>query len=144
MRDFAPQRLDYQAVLHKEGKEMLKPRGFSLFEVLIAMSILSISVVLILQLFSMGLRSTKKAEDYTTALVIARSLMNEALSAGSIEDAGMEEEYEGGYSAERTIEEVSQDEEGATRLYRITVIVRWPPSGRLKLTSMRAVHEENR
>ncbi|HHN65054.1 MAG TPA: prepilin-type N-terminal cleavage/methylation domain-containing protein [Nitrospirae bacterium] len=123
---------------------MLKPRGFSLFEVLIAMSILSISVVLILQLFSMGLRSTKKAEDYTTALVIARSLMNEALSAGSIEDAGMEEEYEGGYSAERTIEEVSQDEEGATRLYRITVIVRWPPSGRLKLTSMRAVHEENR
>lgn len=123
---------------------MLKLGGFSLFEVLIAMSILSISVVLILQLFSMGLRSTKKAEDYTTALVIARSLMNEALSAGSIEDAGMEEEYEGGYSAERRIEEVSQDEEGATRLYRITVIVRWPPSGRLKLTSMRAVHEENR
>ena len=121
-----------------------REKGFSLFEVLIAVSILSISVVLIFQLFSMGLRSTKKAEHYTTALIIARSLMNEALSLSFIEDTHLSEDYKGGYTAERTIEEVSQDEEGTTRLYRITVVVKWPPSGRLQLTSMRILHEKNR
>ncbi len=119
-------------------------KGFSLFEVLLAVSILSISVVLIFQLFSMGLKSTKKAERYTTALIIARSLMNEAMSLSFIEDANLTENYEGGYTVERTIEEVSQDEEGRNRLYRITVIVKWPPSGRLQLTSMRTIHEKNR
>lgn len=123
---------------------IIREKGFSLFEVLVAVSILSISVVLIFQLFSIGLRSTRKAENYTTALIIARSLMNEALSLNFIEDANLAEEYEGGYTAKRTIKEVSQDEESTTKLYKITVVVKWPPSGRLQLTSMRAVHEKNR
>lgn len=61
---------------------MNKQSGFSLLEILIAFSILALSLGILLKIFSAGVNTAGVAEEYTAAVQIAESLM-----AGTIEEA---------------------------------------------------------
>lgn len=50
-----------------------KSRGFTLLEVLVAFSILALSLGVLFQIFSSGLRNLRVAEAYTTATALAES-----------------------------------------------------------------------
>ncbi len=52
-----------------------KQQGFSLLEILIAFSILAVSLTILLKIFSAGVNTAVVAEDYTAAVQIAESLM---------------------------------------------------------------------
>jgi len=52
-----------------------KQQGFSLLEILIAFSILALSLGILLKIFSAGVNTAVVAEDYTAAVQIAESLM---------------------------------------------------------------------
>lgn len=52
-----------------------KQQGFSLLEILIAFSILALSLGILLKIFSAGVNTAIVAEDYTAAVQIAESLM---------------------------------------------------------------------
>lgn len=52
-----------------------KQQGFSLLEILIAFSILALSLGILLNIFSGGINTAMVAEDYTNAVQIAESLM---------------------------------------------------------------------
>jgi general secretion pathway protein I len=52
-----------------------KQQGFSLLEILIAFSILALSLGILLKIFSTGVNTAVVAEDYTAAVQIAESLM---------------------------------------------------------------------
>lgn len=72
-----------------------KQRGFSLLEILIAFSILALSLGILLKIFSAGVNTAGVAEDYTAAVQIAESLMagtgvEAPLQAG--ETSGLENE----------------------------------------------------
>jgi general secretion pathway protein I len=54
-----------------------KQKGFSLLEILIAFSILALSLGILLKIFSAGVNTAVVAEDYTAAVQIAESLMAE-------------------------------------------------------------------
>ena len=54
---------------------MNKQNGFSLLEILIAFSILALSLGILLKIFSAGVNTAVVAEDYTAAVQIAESLM---------------------------------------------------------------------
>ena len=50
-------------------------RGFTLIEVLVSFVLLSLSLVVILQIFATGLRSSGAAEGYTRAMLLAESTL---------------------------------------------------------------------
>jgi len=80
------------------SNQVNKQKGFSLLEILIAFSILAISLGILLKIFSAGINTAVVSEDYTAAVQIAESLMAKTglespLQAG--EDSGTEnDKYE--------------------------------------------------
>ena len=54
---------------------MNRNKGFSLLEILVAFSILAISLGILLKIFSSGVNTAMIAEEYTVATQIAESLM---------------------------------------------------------------------
>jgi general secretion pathway protein I len=75
--------------------QLNKQQGFSLLEILIAFSILALSLGILLKIFSAGVNTAEVAEDYTAAVQIAESLMAKTgvetpLQAG--QDSGLENE----------------------------------------------------
>ena len=52
-----------------------KQRGFSLLEMIIAFSILAVSLGILLRIFSSGITTAQVADDYTNAVQIANNLL---------------------------------------------------------------------
>lgn len=53
----------------------MRQQGFSLLEILIAFAILSLSIGIVLRIFSGGVKTAGAAEEYTAAVQIAESLL---------------------------------------------------------------------
>lgn len=118
-----------------------RSNGFSLMEVMVALAIMSISLVAIFQLYSLALRSIKKADDYTNAVLYARSMMDEAYALADPAEAATSKEMGEAYKVIREVVLQSSSEDGKTKLYQITVTVTWPPSGSLKIKGLRSMYE---
>ena len=119
---------------------LLRSRGFSLLEVMVALAILGMALVAIFQLFSLNLRSTQKAEDYSKAIFYARSMLDEAYIFIDPADASDSREYENKYEVTREVNLKSESEDGKIKLYEITVAVTWPPSGNFRIRGLRSVY----
>lgn len=121
---------------------MKKDEGFTLIEVIVAMAILGISLTLVMQLFSGGLRSAKAASDYTRAIVHAKDKMEE-LSSMLNNDSG---EFEDGFKWEAETEDYKVLEESEHNLLKLKVKIIWPESsGKQKsidMVSLRMVSDE--
>lgn len=115
--------------------------GFSLLEVMISLAILGIAVVAIFQLFSLNLRSTQRAEDYTKAIFYARSMLDEAYIFADPSDESATEEYENKYTVKREVSLKSESDDGKVKVYEIAVTVNWPPSGNFSVKELRTVYE---
>ncbi len=109
-------------------------------EVMVALAIMSVSVVAVFQLYSLGLRSVQKADDYTHALLHAQAMLDEAYALPDPSDASDTREEEKRYKMARDVVVVSESEDRKTKLYRITVTAAWPPAGKLSLTGLRSVY----
>lgn len=55
-----------------------KNQGFSLLEILVAFSILTVSLGIVLKIFSTGMTTAQVTGDYTTAVQIAKNLLDTA------------------------------------------------------------------
>ncbi len=126
-------------------------RGFSLMEVVVALAILGTAIAALIQLYAQGLRTTKKTSDYSTALVYARSYLDEAYAQPEVKAGEETFQLPGDFKAERTISLLrggsqpqyrggSQPQEGLA-LYEITVTVTWPPAGKVVLKGLRGMYE---
>jgi general secretion pathway protein I len=82
--------------------------GFSLIEVLVAMVVLSVSLVSIFQLFSGGLTARRRAEEVGRATFHAREKMEELLLHPEMTPGVLEGTWEDGYSWQAEIKEVFQ------------------------------------
>jgi general secretion pathway protein I len=121
-------------------------RGFTLLEVLVALTILGLAIVALMQLSSQGLRLLGLADDYQQAVAVAERLARapEALREG------VEAGQEGRFQWERRVALVPVPEEltpGAgprLHLYQLSVAVRWGHDRTLELASRRVVADELR
>ncbi|MBM4264491.1 MAG: prepilin-type N-terminal cleavage/methylation domain-containing protein [Deltaproteobacteria bacterium] len=68
--------------------------GFTLLEVLVAMTIVGIGVVTLLEVFSLGLRLGSKSTVQTEALAYGRLIMDNVLAKSKMEDGGEQGTYQ--------------------------------------------------
>jgi general secretion pathway protein I len=122
----------------------LRPTGgFTLMETLVAMMLLAISLVVILQLFSGGLKSGKMADDYTRAVFYAREKMEEYILMDDFQEGSFEGTFDENYrwlvdiklvEAEDGDEKEDENEKeiSLVDLFHVDVSVFWPVGGREK------------
>jgi len=88
----------------------VKLRGFTLVEVLIALTILSIGFLAIMRSNVFNIRSSREASDLTLAVFAAEMMMKEEIAKGypqsAIEEGEFEEGPYAGYRWKRTVEVV--------------------------------------
>lgn len=118
-------------------------RGFTLLEVLVALTILAVAVVAFMQLSSQGLRLLHLADDYQQAVGVA----DRVARAIDVVGEGAETGQEGRFRWERRVSLVPMPEELTPgtgphlRLYALSVAVHWGRNRTLELASLRAVAE---
>ncbi|MCF8083224.1 MAG: prepilin-type N-terminal cleavage/methylation domain-containing protein [Deltaproteobacteria bacterium] len=106
-----------------------RTQGFTLIEILVAVSILAICLVVILQLFSGALKSSRVSDEYTTGIFYAREKMEEILLTQGLTSGVQEGEFDDAYRWRAKIVRIEQAEEEASKIpvdtFQITVDVTW-------------------
>ncbi len=117
----------------------------TLIEVLVAFIVLSVTMAVIMQIFSGGMRNARTAESYSRAVFLAQS----RLAAAGAEQPLAPGEYSGnvGNTLRWNVSVSPAEDDGATdqqrmpaRLYHVRVRVDWSEDGRqrqVELTSLR-------
>jgi type II secretion system protein I len=120
-------------------------RGFTLLEVLVALTILAVAIVAFMQLSSQGLRLLHLSDDYQQAVIVA----DRVARATDVLEEGADAGQEGRFQWERRVSLVPVPEEltpgtgPQLRLYALSVAVRWGRNRTLELASLRAVSEKS-
>lgn len=115
---------------------MKRLRGFTLLEVLVALTILSISLGVLMQVFGGGLRSAVLAEEYSQAALHAESLLTalgveNPLTAGS--DGGrIDDRYSWRSTVEPFVLEDVEINEAEAQAYRVVLEVSWDEGERTR------------
>ncbi|MFP4087445.1 MAG: prepilin-type N-terminal cleavage/methylation domain-containing protein [Desulfobacteraceae bacterium] len=104
-------------------------QGFTLIEILVAVSILAICLVVILQLFSGALKSSRVSDEYTTGIFYAREKMEEILLTQGLTSGVQEGEFDDAYQWRAKIVRLDRAEEEGSKMpidtFQITVEVSW-------------------
>ena len=108
------------------NRKRFSRQGFTLLEVLVALAILAMAVTLVLQLFSVNLRSITVSEDYLRAVTVADERMREISQAEDL-DQGSWDEVNGPYATRVVISEVLQEKTDALsmRLLQVELTLNW-------------------
>ena len=118
---------------------MIQPssqKGFTLLEILLAISILGVSLTIIMQQFSAGLRIAHTSKTYTTAISYAKQKLEEFQLQQEIQETEESGDFDDGYSWRVTIvpyedylEEEGEDEDLfellPLEMYRLDSVVSW-------------------
>jgi general secretion pathway protein I len=127
----------------------LSNRGFTLIEILVAISVLSISMVVIMQLFSGGLISSRLSDAYTRGIFHAREKMEEILLGTEFAEQVSDGEFDDAYRWRSEIVRQEQSEEEASKLpfeaYHIRVDIFWDEGNREKnfgISTMKLVQKK--
>lgn len=105
-------------------------KGFSLLEILVAFSILAISLGILLNIFSGGLRTAILSEDYVNAITLSESLLSRMGTEFALEPGEQSGDYDEKYSwtvqvEPFFIEQLPEQENPQHQLYSIHVAVFW-------------------
>ena len=122
--------------------------GFALIEILVAVSVLAISLVVIMQLFSGGLKARKLSEEYARGIFHAREKMAEILLAPDLSEGETQGKFEDGYQWRAVITRIipeGREENIPVDLLNIKVSILWPEGEKEKdfaISTLKAVQKE--
>lgn len=120
-----------------------------MIEVLVSMMVMAITLTVIMNLFSGGLRSKKRAEEYIKAVDLADSKIQDVLSMDVIEPGVQEGEFDNGYSWKlEIIEQVPEERKGfkstikiqqIRKTYLITLDIKWKQGEKEKIYTIKTL-----
>ncbi len=121
--------------------------GFTLLEVLVAMVLLSISLVAIFELFSANLKGIAKSDDYSHAVIMAESKMREVLDDDTLKERSWSESTDDGYRIDTVVSSTADDrtENLQIKLLEINLTVSWTKDSKertLKLKTLKMVDKK--
>ncbi len=100
-------------------------QGFTLLEVLVAMAILGVGLIVIIELFSGGLRLERTSEEYTKAVGYARMKLEEISLAKTLEEGIEEGEFDREYRWQVEVKKVDLLPPGKETSYQPPVALYW-------------------
>lgn len=110
-------------------KKRRRNDGFTLIETLVAMMLLAVSLTIILQLFSGGLKSVQLSDHYTRAIFCAQEKMDEILLPAALKEDVWEEALDNGLKLKAEISdtqaEIEESEKLPVNLFDIKVTMTW-------------------
>ena len=114
--------INLEPAIHGEDQ-----RGFTLLEIVVALTIAAIALPVLLQAFSEGTKNQSLIENRTTALYLLKLRMSEIEMLGEIEVGSEDGEFGTDSRFQWTSDIAESDTEG---LYEVTVVVNWQERGR--------------
>jgi general secretion pathway protein I len=120
----------------------LKPaRGFTLIEIMVALTVMGFAVVSLVQLFSSNLRMIRTSQDYMTVLTRAESVMREIVESDKIEEKSWRDSTDQGYQIEVTVSETAKErtENLPIKLLQIEMVFSWEKALRKKSMTFRTL-----
>lgn len=121
-------------------------KGFTLLEILVALSILGIAITVLLQLFSANLRSLSVSEDYVFAVSKAEAKMREILDDKDLSEKSWTEITDDGYRMDVSINEGLKDrtENLQVRIFEVTLSLSWTKNTKNKSLTLRTMKVVNK
>ena len=136
-------------IRHGPGGFSVSNKGFTLIEILVAISILSISLVVIFQLFSGGLKASRLSDEYTKGIFHAKEKMEEILLSTDFAEEETEGEFGDSFRWKSAIVRIGQAEDEGAKLpfntFNIQVDVIWYEGNREKhfaISTMKVVEKK--
>ncbi len=114
--------------------------GFTLLEVLVALTLLSIALLVIIRLFSANLRGISVSEDHVAAASRAEAKMREALADDALPEAVWTEDADG-YRIESAVRETLKERTAnlQVKLLEVDVKVSWMRGHKDKSLTLRTL-----
>ena len=132
--------------------QRLRQKGFTLIEVVIALAILGMSLIMIIELFSGGLRLGRTSGEYTTAVNYARMKMEEVRLKPPIEEGTEEGEFNDSYRWQVDVKKIDilplekdRDFDPPAELFQVKINIIWKSGGKersMGLESYQTVKQE--
>ena len=121
-------------------------RGFTLLEVLVALVLLSISLVAIFELFSTNLRGIAKSDDYSHAVIMAESRMRQILDDDTLAVQTWTESTEDGYRIDAVVSSTASDrtENLQIKLLEIKLTVSWIKDSKERTLNLKTLKMVNK
>ena len=107
---------------------MKRDRGFTLVEILVALTLFAVVGGALLQLFQSGLRNVRVADDYSHAVFLARSKLTELQAHNHLLPGELSGAFPGGYRWQALLSEPDGVDAGPTRWLRpldLTLTISW-------------------
>ena len=105
------------------------PRGFTLLEIVVALTIAAVALPILLRSFSEGTKKQSLIENRTTALYLLKLRMSEIEMLGELEEGSEEGEF-GTDSRFTWSSDIAESD--IENLYEVTVTVNWQERGQQK------------
>jgi len=126
-----------------------KESGFTLMEILVALTLMGITITAFIQLFSGSLRTVAKSKDYVYATMKADAAMRNVMEMSDLQEGTWSETDSEGYISEVTVTEIEKErfeDLEEYKLLQIDLVLKWMKGDSsersIKLSSLQTVLNE--